>query len=176
MLSVDTAELELVLKHAMIGRSLFNLVVTDGDVTRHTVMIRELQTEPVSRQFLHADFYEIDIRRKLVVQVPVTTVGKSKGVEMGGLLQVIRRELDVYCLPDKIPEMISIDVTDLGIGEAVHIEDIDVPEGVELPHEVNFTVVTVLGGRKAEVGLEEELIEEEEIEEGDVEESEAESE
>jgi large subunit ribosomal protein L25 len=110
---------------------------------------------------LHIDFYEIDMARKISVKVPVTTTGKSVGVERGGLLQIIRRELEVYCLPGNIPEMITIDITDLEIGASVHVQDIE-PEGdVEIPTEVNFTVLTVISPKV------EEKEEEEELEEGE---------
>jgi len=96
------------------------------------------------------------------VMIPITTVGKSQGVEMGGMLQIIRRELEAWCMPSDIPENIVIDITNLGMGESVHVEDIELEGDVELIHDVNFTVLTVLSGRKAE---------EEEAEEGEEEEA-----
>ena len=94
--------------------------------------------------------------RKIRVRVPVTTRGKSNGVEMGGMLQIIRRELEVLCLPDDIPEVIEIDITELDMGESVHVEDIPLEGDVEIPHEVNFTVLTILSGRKVEEVVDEE--------------------
>jgi large subunit ribosomal protein L25 len=74
---------------------------------------------------------------------------------MGGMLQIIRRELEVLCLPDDIPEAIEIDITELDMGESVHVEDIPLEGDVEIPHEVNFTVLTILSGRIAEEEVEE---------------------
>jgi large subunit ribosomal protein L25 len=93
----------------------------------------------------------------------VVVTGKSVGVEMGGMLQIIRRELEVLSLPDRIPENITIDITDLDIGDSFHVQDLQLEENVEVPAEVNFTILTILTP-KAE--------EEEEVEEGEGEEEE----
>jgi large subunit ribosomal protein L25 len=77
------------------------------------------------------------------------------------MLQIIRRELEVFCLPDQIPENITIDVTDLEIGDSLHVEDLPLEGDVEIPADVNFTILTVLSP-KAE---EEEEVEDEEEEE-----------
>jgi large subunit ribosomal protein L25 len=122
-------------------------------------MIRELQVHPVSGNPLHVDFYEVDMKRKINVSIPVVTVGKSQGVVLGGMLQLVRRELEVLCLPDEIPESIEVDITDLEIGDSLHVDEIEVGENIEIPADVNFTVITVLAPT-----LEEE--EEEEEEEG----------
>ena len=75
------------------------------------------------------------------------------------MLQIIRRELEVYCLPNAIPDEITIDITDLEVGNSVHVEDISLEGDIEIPHEVNFTILTILAPKKAE---EEEVGEEEE--------------
>ena len=74
-------------------------------------MIKELQTNPLSGAYLHIDFYEIDMQRKIKVSVPVVTQGKSEGVEEGGLLQIVRREIELLCLPTAIPESIEVDIS-----------------------------------------------------------------
>jgi len=163
MLTVNARELETLLKKGRGGQSLMRLKIENGDQTQRTVMLKELQVHPLSREMIHADFYEIDMNRKIRVNVPVITSGKSIGVEMGGLLQIIRRELEVLCLPMEIPESIEIDTTDLDIGDSVHVEEIALPEGVEIPADVNFTVVTVLSPKKEVV---QEVLEEE-LEEGE---------
>ena len=166
LLSISVYDLEMVLKKGSIGRAILDLVI-DGQPAKAT-MVKELQLHPVSREFLHLDLYEIDMKRKIRVNVPVSTTGKSKGVEMGGMLQLIRRELEVLCLPGAIPETIAIDITDLEIGDSVHVEDLQLPGDVEVPHEVNFTILTI-SSTKAEAAAEEE----EEAEEGEEGEEEA---
>lgn len=130
-------------------------------------MVKELQTHPLSGHFIHIDFYEIDMKRQINVMVPIITKGHPVGVENGGMLNIVRRELELLCLPGDIPEAIEIDVTDLDIGDSIHIEDIPLGENIEISADVNFTVVTVLTPK-----VEEEVVEEEEaeLEEGEAEE------
>ena len=85
--------------------------------------------------------------RKLRVKVPVHLQGKSIGVENGGMLQVERRDIDVLCLPDAMPNAITLDVTSLNIGEAIHVKDIPLEGSIELPADINYTIVTCLGKR-----------------------------
>jgi large subunit ribosomal protein L25 len=75
----------------------------EGGETRKA-MLKELQQHPVNGSFIHADFYEVALDRKMRVMIPVTTVGKCQGVEMGGMLQIIRRELEALCIPTDIPD------------------------------------------------------------------------
>ena len=115
-------------------------------------MIKNVQMHPVTRHMIHADFYEIAMDRKIRAMAPVTVTGKCIGVENGGMLQIIRRELEVLCFPNQMPEEIEIDITDLDMGDSVHIQDIVTEEGIEFPHDVNFTVLTILSGRPEEAG------------------------
>ena len=162
MLSIDTKEFEQIVKNANIGSVLLNLQIQNGQDSNRPAMIKELQTHPLSGAFLHIDFYEIDMQRKITVSVPVVTRGISAGVEEGGLLQIVRREIELFCLPTAIPESIEVDITDLTIGDSIHISEITLPSEVELPEDIDFTVVTVLAPK-----VEEEPVEEEELEEGE---------
>lgn len=162
MLSIDFKEFELIVKKANIGSVLLNLHIQNGKTITRPAMIKELQTNPVTGAFLHIDFYEIDMQRKITVSVPVVTRGKSAGVEEGGLLQIVRREIELFCLPTAIPESIEVDITDLTIGDSIHVQEIALPSEVELPEETDFTVITVLAPK-----VEEEPVEEEELEEGE---------
>lgn len=157
MLSIGSHDMDTIIKEGSVGRSIFNLSIDKGKATR-AAMIKELQTHPVSHDILHIDFYEVSMSRKVKVMVPVVTQGKSVGVELGGMLQIVRRELEVYCLPNAIPQEIVIDVSDLDIGNSVHVQDIDLEGDIEIPHDVNFTILTVLSPKMAE---EEEEVEEE---------------
>ena len=166
-LSINTKELENSLKAENIGQALFNLTIGDEHAVTKTAMIKELQTKPISGEFIHADFYEVAMDRKITVSVPVVAVGKSKGVEMGGILQIIRRELEVLCYPSDIPESIEIDVTDLEIGDSLHVEEIPLEENIEIPADVNFTVLTISSPKVEEEEVEEEGEELEEAVEGE---------
>ena len=162
MLSIDFKEFELIVKNENIGSVLLNLQIQNGKTITRPAMIKELQTNPVTGAFLHIDFYEIDMQRKITVSVPVVTQGKSVGVEEGGLLQIVRREIELLCLPTAIPEAIEVDISDLTIGDSVHVQEIALPGDVELTEETDFTVITVLAPK-----VEEEPVEEEELEEGE---------
>ena len=172
LLTIDIRELERALKNSRAGQVLVNLNLGRKGAPKTPAMIKELQTHPVSDAFLHADLYEISMDRQLKVSVPVVPTGKSKGVEFGGLMQMIRRELEVMCLPGEIPEAIEVDVTDLEIGDSLHVMDIPLAEGLELPGDVNFTVITVISPKvEAIEEAEEEEVEEEEAEAAEAEET-----
>jgi large subunit ribosomal protein L25 len=174
LLSLDNKEFEQLVKKYNVNQAVLNLSIENGRSSQKTVMIKELQVHPVARTFLHVDFYEIDMQRKIKVNVPVHIKGKAVGVERGGVLQIVRRELEVLCLPGIIPDVIEIDITNLDVGDAVHVEEIPLTEGVEIPHDVDFTVITVTSPKLevAEAEEEEEEAEEEAGEEGAEEESE----
>lgn len=144
MLSLNVRDFEHVVQKGNIRRTIFSLSIQNGSTVTKPAVIKELQTHPVSGQFLHVDFYEIDMNRKLRVMVPVVPKGKTKGEEFGGMLQIIEREIAVFCLPQEIPDSLEIDVSELGVGDALHVKDIALPGGVELPPGENYTVVTVI--------------------------------
>ena len=176
LLSVEVRDIEQVLKSGTVGQVLLNLIIQNGQETTRPAMIKELQAHPVSGRFLHIDFYEIDLERKIRVGVPIVATGQSIGVEEGGLLQIVRHELEVLCLPTQIPESIEVDVTDLKIGDSIHVEEIQVEGDVEILADVNFTVITVYAPKvEAEPEEEEEELEEE-AEEAEGEEAAAEKE
>lgn len=159
MLSVATRDLELAFKSCDTSQVLVNLKYsTDGKDVERSVIIKDVQADPYNGSIVHVDLLEIDLNKRTRAKVAVTTTGKSKGVELGGILQVVRRELEVLCMPLELPPAIELDVAELGIGNSIHVDDIDI-EGIEIPHDVNFTVVTVVppkGGLKTLEGAEEE--------------------
>jgi large subunit ribosomal protein L25 len=144
------------LKKAIATESGWNTLITlkgEGAFSGKVVILKDMQVDPIRRDVKHADFQVIDLKKKVHVMVPVHPVGKSEGEKVGGSLQIIRHELEVFCLPSGIPGAIEVDVTSLNIGDVLHVEDLVLPAGVEVPHEVNFTVITVTG-HKAEEGEE----------------------
>jgi large subunit ribosomal protein L25 len=161
LLSIDSREFEQIAKKSTIGSVLLNLMIQNGNTESRPAMVKELQTHPVTQRFLHVDFYEVDMQRKIKVMVPVVVKGKPKGVEEGGLLQISRREIEVLCLPTEIPESFEVDVSDLDIGDAIHLEDIQTVGNIEIVAEANVTVVSVLAP-KIEVEAVEEIVEGEE--------------
>ncbi|NVM57514.1 MAG: 50S ribosomal protein L25/general stress protein Ctc, partial [Desulfobacterales bacterium] len=161
-LTISPFDLDTIFRESRGEHVVLNLIVENDGTWNKTAMIKEVQTAPVSGQYLHIDFYEISLEKKIVVKVPFELTGKSKGVERGGFLQQVSHELEISCLPMDIPGKIEVDVSNLDIGDSLHIHDIDVGEKIKLLAETDFTVATV-GAPPVE---EEELPEVEEAEEG----------
>lgn len=154
MVSVAPKEL----KKALSTASGLNTLITlrgEGPFSGKTVILKDMQMDALRGAIMHVDFHAVDMQQEVRTLVPVNPVGKSVGEKAGGTLQVIRHELEVACLPDQIPTAIEVDVTDLNIGDVIHVEDIALPEGVKVPHEVNFTVITVTGHKPEEETTEE---------------------
>ncbi len=153
-ISILSHDLDVIVKRGGLGRSVFNLLV-DESTSPKPVLIKELQTHPVSRAYLHVDLYEVAMDRKIRVNVPLVVTGNAIGVENGGMLQIIRRELEVSCLPNEIPENVTLDVSGLDIGDALHVEDIQLTGNVEIPHDENFTILTISSPTREAAGAEE---------------------
>jgi large subunit ribosomal protein L25 len=117
---------------------------SDAELHDKAVLLREVQRHPVTDDILHVDFFEIDLTERLTVSVPLHFVGKPAGVVAGGILQPIVREVEVECLPTEIPEFFEVDVSALGIHEAIHLSDLRLPEGVTAVSDGSLTLVTVL--------------------------------
>ncbi len=167
VVSLDTSEFDKIIRDRGVSGLFLNLKI-QGDVPQaKVVMLKELQMDPFGIEYLHADFQQIDMDTQVTVSVPVEILGTSIGVkDGGGMLQIIRRELEVICKPADTPERIEIDVTHLDIGDAVHVEEIDLGEEVQIPHDVNFTVLTVVppaAEEEEDVAEEDELLDEEEM-------------
>ncbi|MGD9343156.1 MAG: 50S ribosomal protein L25 [Desulfuromonadales bacterium] len=148
----------------------WNTLITlkgDGPFDNKVVVLKDMQIDAIRRQPKHVDFYALDLKKKIAFMVPVSPQGKSKGEKEGGTLQLVRHELEVFCLPTNIPHSIEINVEELEVGDAVHIDEVSFPEGAESRHDVNFTVLTVVSRMAEEVEeTEEELLEGELAEEG----------
>ena len=134
---------------------------SETDSEEKLALIKEMQRHPVNDRIRHIDFYAVSVEEKIKIEVPVTPVGKAKGVEVSdGVLELIQRTVTISCLPLAIPKEIELDVSDLDIGDALHVEDLTPPEGVEFIDPPDTTLLTVVGA--AAPAVEEEEIEEEE--------------
>jgi large subunit ribosomal protein L25 len=126
------------------GSHLIRLLSANADINGRMALVKEVQRDPVSRSLLHTDLYEVDMEAKLRIPIPLHFIGRAEGVELGGILQPVRREVEVICLPAGIPEFIEVDVSALGFHDAIHVSELKVPDGVEISYDSDFTVVTVL--------------------------------
>jgi large subunit ribosomal protein L25 len=135
----------------MTPHKLNTLLILKGAGADRQVLLKDFQVDPVSREILHADFIEVRENEQVKVNVPVVLVGRAVGVAEGGILNQVRRELEVYALPNAIPEKIEVDVTPLKVAESLHINDLKLPAGVKVKTHVNFTVAVVAIPEKEEV-------------------------
>ena len=116
---------------ALEGSHLIRFRSTAADLADKVALVKEAQYHPVTGAILHADFYEVDLTQKLRVRVPLHFTGKAAGVALGGILQPVQRDVEVECLPGDIPEFIDVDVSALDIHDAVHVSELQAPEGVK---------------------------------------------
>ncbi|HEY8965304.1 MAG TPA: 50S ribosomal protein L25 [Candidatus Methylacidiphilales bacterium] len=133
--SIDKKEL----KDALLGVSSENVLVdlqfsaAEGKSEAKFVFLQEVQHDPLANTITHVDLHEIAADEELHVDVPVLEIGEPVGVAVnGGLLDTVLRRLHVACLPKNLPEAITVDVSKLEIGQAVHVGDITLPEGVRV--------------------------------------------
>lgn len=110
----------------------------------YKVMVKEIQRDPIKDRILHADFYRFSLEEEIETVVPIHVEGEEKVESRGGILQFGLRELEIRCLPTRIPEVIEVDVSDLEIGDSIHVSDLKVPEGVEVISDPDSVVVSVV--------------------------------
>jgi large subunit ribosomal protein L25 len=134
---------------------LIRLVIGDGQGQQvRQALIREVQTHPVRRRFLHVDFYEVPLDQPIVVEVPVELDGESIGEKKGGVLDLIRRTLSVRCLPGEIPDRIHIDISNMDVGSSIHVADLVGRVPFELVDDRSFAVVAIAAPEEAAVATE----------------------
>ena len=122
-ISVDPKALLRILHSEAGANTLISLKVDGQGDTR--VLVKEYQLDPVTHQLLHADFYKVAMDRVIEVTIPVIVKGEPKGVkQQGGLLEFVRREIEIECLPGEIPENIEIDVSELMLHQGVRLRDV----------------------------------------------------
>jgi large subunit ribosomal protein L25 len=139
-----------------------NVIITleisgDGSKNPKTVIVKEVQRDPIKNLILHVDFNEISLTDTLKVSVPLSTRGEAIGVKKdGGVLEHIMWELEVECLPTAIPEKIEVDISSLEVGGHILVKDIIAPEGVKILNDAELIVIAVKQA-KVEVAKEEVL-------------------
>jgi len=165
--AVKTNELSNLIRREGRTNMLIDLNV-DGENSPRKVIIRELQRDPVTGVPKHVDLYQVSVKRKLNLSARVNLVGVPDGVKnAGGILQQVRREIEIACLPDNIPDNIEIDVSSMNIGDSIHVKDISI-DNVDNITEQRLTIATVVPPTVIKVAEEiaAEAVEGEEAEEG----------
>lgn len=149
-LQVDPHELDRLLRKSAAGMNTL-IDLRGGGLDGKVVLVKDLQRDPVRGELLHADLFAIDAAKRIEVEVPVHVVGVPVGVRLGGgILDFPLREIEVSCLPRSIPEELRVDVTELEMGESIHVRDVPLPEGVELISDPELTVLSVVAPAKPE--------------------------
>jgi large subunit ribosomal protein L25 len=144
-LSLNAREIHNLLAHATSEHVLVDLEIVDGGAkSNRLALIQEVQHHPLRRDVLHVDFHAVKADELLHSKIPVEAFGEADGVKnYGGILELNMHEIEIECLPKDLPEIIRIDVSALGVGEAIHIKDIKLPEGVTAKADGELTVVRV---------------------------------
>ncbi len=116
-----------------------------GSRGKNSVLIKDSQWDPIMDTATHLDFFRVSASDEITMDVPVVALNADKcpGIVKGGLVDMVRHTLEVTCRADSIPEQIVVDCADLDIGDTVHIDDIALPEGAEVQHDVNFTILNI---------------------------------
>lgn len=153
-IQVKAKELTKALRTKAGENVLITLQVRD-DSKKHSesaVLIRELQHHPVSHQIIHVDFHRISLTKRITVTVPLAFQGEAAGVKQeGGILEHIRWDLEVECLPTEIPSQIAVDVSQLAVGKTLYVKDVPMPPGVRLITNGELPVVACVMPKVEEV-------------------------
>jgi len=158
------------------GNAIFDLDI--AGVGKDTVMVKEVQKDPITGAIKHIDFLHISMDEKITVSVSIVLLGDAPGIKEGGVLQQMLREIEVECLPLDIPEKIEVDISGLEIGDSVSVSEIEVGDNFEIITPLEEVIVTVILPTEIVEDEDEEGEEEEEFVEPEVigEESEEEAE
>ncbi len=143
-LQVSRRDINVMLSHASGENILVELEIA-GEKNSRMAMIQEVQHSPLGGDVLHVDFHAVSMDEKIEADVPVEATGTANGVKnFGGLLEQSLRVLPVECLPRDLPDKITVDVSELNIGDSIHVRDIRLPGGVTAKTQADLTVFSVL--------------------------------
>ncbi|MCK5710927.1 MAG: 50S ribosomal protein L25/general stress protein Ctc, partial [Deltaproteobacteria bacterium] len=155
-LVINPSELKEALSTAAGENTLLEIRVKDGEEDiKKLSLLREIQYDFLTSKPIHLDFQALDMDQKITVSVPVQIEGKSIGVKEGGILEEILREISVECLPTDIPNSFIVDVSELEVGHSIHVNVLEIKEGISILHEQEDTILTVLAPKVEVVEIEE---------------------
>ena len=145
-LALKPEELKKILTSGARENTLIGLKVSgpgSDKIGKQVVMLKDLQVHPLSRSYLHADFYAVAMDTKIEVEVPIRLTGKPEGTKVGGILGQTLRELRIRCLPTDIPDFIEAEVSALEIGDSLHARDIPPSDRYEIVTDADITLASV---------------------------------
>lgn len=147
--SLDQKEFSEVIAGAG-GRNHILTVNGGGALNGENVIVADLYQDCIKGTPLHVDLHRINLADKVKVHVRINLVGTSAGVKAGGFLDFAMHEVEVECLPVHIPEKINVEITDLAVGQTLHVSDIKAPVGAAILTDPSSPVVSILGRKSAE--------------------------
>lgn len=143
-LSVQKKELEDLLRTKAVRQSIITLQAErTKQIDGNKAMLKDWQIHPLTRSLIHVDLIRIDENKPITLQVPLVFQGKPKGLAFGGMLQTVRRELTISCLPAAIPAHIDVDISGLNVGESLHISNLKIAEGIHVVDAAEDVVATI---------------------------------
>lgn len=143
LLSVDAHELHLLFSRIRVESTVITVEI-EGEPTPARALVREVQKHVYRDDFVHVDFYQIHAGEAITVDVPIRLIGTAAGVKAGGIMQHALNEIEVRCLPDRIPSTLDVDISALEIGDSIHVSDVTAPEGVEFLVDEERTICSVM--------------------------------
>jgi len=150
-LELKAKEMEDLMHHSVSENLLVDLVVKDDPRPKRLALVQEVQHYALTGKVLHVDFHEVAEDEKVAILVPVETVGEAEGVKTdGGVLEHVLFKIKVRALPKDLPEQITVDVSHLKIGQAVHLGEIPVPAGCEILGDKHISVIAIAAPRTEE--------------------------
>jgi large subunit ribosomal protein L25 len=150
-LQVSARDINAVLSHAS-GENILVELEIDGEKDGRAAMLQEIQHSPLGDEIMHVDFLAVSMDETIEADVPLEPVGVPNGVKnFGGLLEQSLRSLTIECLPGNLPDRITVDVSGMNIGDAIHVRDIRLPSGVSVQAQPDLTAFSVLAPAVEEV-------------------------
>lgn len=143
-LEIDSRQMKDLIHHSASENLLVDLDVKEDTRPKRLALVQEVQQHPLSGQLIHVDLHEVAENEKVTISVPVESVGEPEGVKTGGgVLEHVLFKLRVRALPKDLPEVLNVDVSNLKVGESIHVGDIKPPERVEILGDKHLTVLAV---------------------------------
>lgn len=124
--------------------ALLNIKSTDPKLNGKVALLKEVIVHPLTRRPEHVDLFALDLNKAVRVSVEIRVEGKAIGLSEGGLLNIVTRQVEVECLPTAIPDAITVDVTNLGVGDSLHVSELTVPAGVKMISRPELTIAAVV--------------------------------
>lgn len=142
-ITISARDWEYVTRH-MKRNVIFDMEINEGEaIDKRPVMVKEVQRDSLGTNIMHIDFFQVSMEQTVEVEVSIHLTGKAKGEILGGIVDIHLRSIRLECLPNQIPEEIMLDITELDIGDSIHVADISLP-GVKLVEHGEVAILSII--------------------------------